>query len=95
MILPNCNHKSTAVWLHPLDVNTQTIHVRHDSHCWESKDKLISYVLLWTTTYEHTIKTFIYKISKVIGIRLEILPRVMTEKNGERQSRESIQLIHR
>ena len=61
-----------------------TIHVRH---CWRSKDKLISDVLLWTPTHGQakagrSARTCIQQLCADTGWSLEDLPGVMDGRDG-------------
>ena len=54
-ILEAAPNKTVAVW--PLTshlTNHQERQARHNRFCWRSKDKLISDILQWTLTHEHT-----------------------------------------
>ena len=67
---------------------TQTIQVRwarQAGHCWWSKNKSISKILLWTPTHGHTnigwpTKTLIYGFCVDTGFRLEDLQKAMTNR---------------
>ena len=71
----------------------QTIQVKrtkYTEHCYRSKDKHISQVLLWTPTYGHTsvapeAKIYIHQLCADIECRLEDLPRAIADMNGWRQ----------
>ena len=58
---------------------TKTIQVRHAGHCWRSRDKLISDVLLWTPTYGRAkagrlARTYIQQLCEDTGCSPEDLP---------------------
>ena len=58
---------------------SKTIHMRwtrHVGHCWRSKDKLISNVLLWNTSHRHAnvsrqTRTYLQQLCMDTGCRLE------------------------
>ena len=66
----------------------QTIQVkraRHSGHCWRSKDKLISNILLWTSIHGHTCasrhqKNLHQPAFTVTGFRLEDLPKAIANR---------------
>ena len=66
---------------------TKTIQVRrtgHAGHCWRSRDKLISDVLLWTPTYGRAKagrppRTYIQQLCDDTGCNLEDLPEAMND----------------
>ena len=79
-ILEAAPHKTAAVQLLISHLTN------HAEHCWKSKDKLISNVLLWTPTDEHTsvdqpAKTYIHQFCMDTGCHLEDLLRVMTNRD--------------
>ena len=58
---------------------------RHAGHCWRSRDKLISDVLLWTPTYgrakaEQPARTYIQQLCEDTGCSLEDLPEAMNDR---------------
>ena len=58
---------------------------RHAGHCWRSKDKLISDVLLWTPTYgwakaERPARTYIQQLCEDTGCSPEDLPETMNDR---------------
>ena len=77
---------------------TKTIQVRwtrHAGHCWRSRDKLISDVLLWTPTYGRArvgrpVWTYIQQLCEDMGCSPEDLPEAM---NNREKWRESVQDI--
>ena len=68
---------------------SQTIHVRwtrHAGHCWKSSNELISDIIQWTPTCEHTsvsqpAKTYIHHFCAGIGCCLDNLPRRMADRD--------------
>ena len=72
---------------------TQTIWVRwtrHAGHCWRSKDKLISDVLLWKAAHGHVsvgrpANTYIDQLCIDTGCCVEDLPRTMSDRDGWRE----------
>ena len=65
--------------LPPISQTIQVRWVRHIGHCWRSKDKLISDILLWTPTHGQTSigQSAGTDISSDMGCGLEDLPRTM------------------
>ena len=67
---------------------TKTIQVRrtkHAGHCWRSRDKLISDVLLWTPTYDRAkagrpARTYIQPLCEDMGCSPEDLPGEMNDR---------------
>ena len=67
---------------------TKTIQVRwtrHVGHCWRSRDKLISYVLLWAPTYGRAkagwpARTYIQQLCEDTGCSPEDLPETMNDR---------------
>ena len=78
---------------------TKTIHsrrTRHAVHCWRSKDKLISDVLIWTPAYGQAkavrpARTFIQQLCDDTGCNPEDLPEAM---NDMETWRERVRDIH-
>ena len=72
---------------------TKTIHVRrtrHAGHCWRSRDKLISDVLLWTPTYGRTkagrpARTYIQQLCDDTGCSPEDQPEAMNDREKWRE----------
>ena len=65
---------------------SETIHVRHTKHCWRSKDKSISHILLWTTTDRHTsfswrAKTYFHHFYMDTWCHLKDLSRVISDRD--------------
>ena len=73
-----------------LPLITKTIKVRrtrHAGHCWKSKDKLISDVLLWTIWHgrakvRRPARTYTQQLCADRGCNLEDLPGVMDNRDG-------------
>ena len=83
-------------WQHPtrhLPPITKTIQVRwtrHAGHCWRSRDKLISDVLLWTPTYGQAkagrpARTCIQQLYEDMGCSFEDLPEAMNDREKWRE----------
>ena len=72
---------------------TKTIQVRRTGragHCWRSRDKLISDVLLWTPTYGRAkagrpARTYIQQLWEDKGCRPEDLPEAMNDREKWRE----------
>ena len=82
--------------LPPIMKTIQVRWTRHAGHCWRSKDKLISDVLLWTPTYGHAkagqpARTYIQQLCEDIGCNSEDLPEAM---NDREKWRERVRDIH-
>ena len=63
---------------------------RHAGHCWRSKDKLISDVLLWTPTYGRAkagrpARTYIQQLCEDTGCNPEDLPEAMNDREKWRE----------
>ena len=72
--------------LPPITKTIQIRRTRHAGHCWRSRDKLISDVLLWTPTHgqhEHTFSNYV-RIRDVV--QKTCLRRWTIGKSGERGS---------
>ena len=85
-------------WQHPtkhqlydhLPPITKTIQVRRTRHCWKSRDKLISDILLWTRTYGRTkagwpARTYIQQLCEDMGCSPEDLPEAMNDREKWRE----------
>ena len=67
---------------------TKTIKVRrtrHVGHCWRSKDKLISNILLWTPSHgwakaRRSARTYIQQLCSDTGCSLEDIPGAMDDR---------------
>ena len=72
---------------------TKTIQVRrtrHTGHCWRSRDKLISDVLLWTPSYDRAkagrpARTYIQQLCEDTGCSHEDLPEAMNDMEEWRE----------
>ena len=69
---------------------TDTILTRHAGLCWRSKDKLISDVFLWTSTYgrakaERPARTYIQQLCEDMGCSPEDLPKAMNDREKWRE----------
>ena len=70
--------------LPPIMKAIQVRRTRHAGHCWRSRDKLISDVLLWTPTYGQTkagwpARTCIQQLCEDTGCSPEDLPEAMND----------------
>ena len=78
--------------LPPITKTIQVRRTRHAGHCWRSRDKLISDVLLWTPTYGRAkagrpARTYIQQLCEDTGCSPEDLPEAMNDRrSGERGS---------
>ena len=82
--------------LSPIMKTIQVRWTRHAEHCWRSKDKLISNVLLWTPAYGRAkagwlARTYIQQLCEDTGCSPEDLPEVM---NDREKWRERLRDIH-
>ena len=76
--------------LPPITKTIQVRRTRHAGHCWRSKDKLISDVLLWTPTYEcakagRPARTYIQQLCEDTGCNPEDLPEAMNDREKWRE----------
>ena len=76
--------------LPPITKTIQVRRIRHAGHCWRSRDKLISDVLLWTPTYgwvkaERPARTYIQQLREDTGCSPEDLPEVMNDREKWRE----------
>ena len=76
-------HSSSSY--HEIMKTIQVRRTKHAGHCWRSRDKLISDVLLWTPTYGGTkagrpARTFIQQLCEDTGCGPEDLPEVMNDR---------------
>ena len=70
--------------LPPITKTIQARRTRHAGHCWRSRDKLISDLLLWTPTYDREkagrpAQTYIQQLREDTGCSSENLPEVMND----------------
>ena len=83
--------------LPPITKTIQVRRTRHAGHCWRSRDKLISDVLLWTPTYcrakaGRPARTYIQQLCDDTGCSAEDLSEAMNDRgSGERGSGISVQ----
>ena len=71
--------------LPPITKTIQVRRTRHAGHCWRSRDKLISDVLLWTPTYGwekagRPARTYIQQLCEDTGCCPEDLPEAMNDR---------------
>ena len=76
--------------LPPIAKTIQVRWTRHAGHCWRSKDKLISDVLLWTPAYGQAkagwpARTYIQQLCEDMGCRPEDLPEAMNDREKWRE----------
>ena len=72
--------------LPPIMKTIQVRWTRHVGHCWRSKDKLISNILLWTPSHERAkarrpTRTYIQQLCANTGYSLEDLPGAMDDRD--------------
>ena len=73
--------------LPPITKTIQVRRTRHAGHCWRSKDKLISDVLLWTPAYGQAkagrpARTYIQQLCEDTGCSPEDLPEAINDREG-------------
>ena len=76
--------------LPPITKTIQVRRARHAGHCWRSRDKFISDILLWTPSHgrakaERQAKTYIQQLSADTGCSREDLPGAMDDRGGWRE----------
>ena len=76
--------------LPPIMKTIQVRQTRHAGHCWRSKDKLISDVLLWTPTYGRAkagrpARTYIQQLCEDTECNPEDLPEAMNDREKWRE----------
>ena len=76
--------------LPPITKTIQVRQTRHAGHCWRSRDELISYVPLWTTTYGRAkagrpARTFIQLLCEDTVCSPEDLPEAMNDREKWRE----------
>ena len=76
--------------LPPITKTVQVRQTRHAGHCWRSRDKLISYVLLWTPSHGQAksgrpARIYIQQLCEDMGHSPEDLPEVMNDREGWRE----------
>ena len=73
--------------LPPIMKAVQIRRTRHAGHCWRSKDKLISDIILWTLSHEQAkagwpARTYIQQLCADTGFNLEDLPGTIVKRDG-------------
>ena len=76
--------------LPPITKTIQVRWTRHAGHCWRSRDKLISDVLLWTPTHSRAkagwpAQTYIQQLCEDTGCCPEDLPEAMNDREKWRE----------
>ena len=76
--------------LPPITKTIQVRWIRHAGHCWRSRDKLISDVLLWNPTYGRAkagraAQTYIQQLCEDTGCSPKDLPEVMNDREKWRE----------
>ena len=76
--------------LPPITKTIQVRRARHAGHCWRSKDKLVSDVLLWTPTYGQAkagrpARTYIQQLCEDTTCNPEDLPETMNDREKWRE----------
>ena len=76
--------------LPPITKTIQIRGTRHVEHCWRSRDKLISDVLLWTPSHGlakagRAAWTYIQQLCEDMGCSPEDLPKAMNDREGWRE----------
>ena len=76
--------------LPPITKTIQVRRARNAGHCWRSRDKLISDVLLWTPTYgrakaRRPARTYIQQLCEDTGCSPEDLPEAMNDREKWRE----------
>ena len=71
--------------LPPITKTIQARRTRHAGHCWRSKDKILSDVLLWTPAYGQSkagrpARTFIQQLCDDTGCNPEDMPKAMNDR---------------
>ena len=74
----------------PITKTIQVRRTRHAGHCWRSRNKLISDVLLWTPSYDRgkagrPARTYIQQLSEDMGCSSEYLPETMNDREKWRE----------
>ena len=74
--------------LQPITKTIKIRRTRHAGHCWRSKDKLISDVLLWIPSFgraRRPTRTYIQQLCVDMGCRPEDMPEAMDDRKGWRE----------
>ena len=74
-------------YLPPITKTIQVRRTRHAGHCWRSRDKLISDVLIWTPSYGQAkagrpAQTYIHHLCEDMGCSPEDQPEAMNDREG-------------
>ena len=74
----------------PITKTIQVRRTRHAGHCWRSREKLISNVLLWTPTYgranaRRPARTYILQLCEDAGCSPEDLPEAKNDREMWRE----------
>ena len=74
----------------PVTKTIQARWTRHAGHCWRSKDKIVSDVLLWTPAYGQSkagqlARTYIQQLCDDTGCNPEDLPEAMNDRETWRE----------
>ena len=83
------HHTKQKPYSHLLSI-TKTIKIRrtrHAGHCWRSRDRLISDILLWTPSHGRAksgrpTRTYIQQVCADTGCSSEDLPEAMNDREG-------------
>ena len=78
------------LYLPPIPKTIQARRTRHARYCWESKDELLSDVLLWTPAYGQSkagwsARTYIQQLCDDTGCNPEDLPEAMNDRETWRE----------
>ena len=73
--------------LPPITKIIQVRRTRHAGHCWRSRERLISNLLLWTPSHDRAkagrlARTYIQRLCKNTGNSPEDLPKAMNDRDG-------------
>ena len=76
--------------LPPITKTIQVRRIRHEEHCWRSKDELISDVLLWTPAYGQAkagrpARTYLQQLFEDTGCNPKDLPKAMNDREKWRE----------
>ena len=81
----NTSQSSSCMATYTIMKTIQIRWSRHAGHCWRSRDKLISDVLLWTPSHGwakagQPVQTYIQQLCEDMGCRPEKLPKAMNDR---------------
>ena len=84
------NYFIVVLWSDGITKTIQVRPTRHAGHCWRSRDKLISDVLLWTPTYGRAkagrpTRTYIQQPCEDTGCSPEDVPEAMNDREKWRE----------